>query len=339
MHILTEIDGRMIAIDTISGIFDHSERCMAQIEMDRNPPVALHPELREYALSLLRESTPLYLLRFKCATWAKQKWSNQVGDSQYRFQLSSHDSSSLYRTIASERGILQRTLAEDNLDRWFQNSKPVPPSPLLSTSCLHYQAHAPPATDRFEIIIVMPEMKEAAWKYAHKKQVLMDLTFGFCSARSLLLILLAFGDNGEGIPIAFIIFTARDSAKAVHADYNTAVLTRLLGIYKDTMGLNSLGESLIFAVGNTDNDPRERSALTTHWPDISLLLCIFHIWQAWRNKLNRSLAPIPKGTDRQSVRSRLGKFLSTLLKDISEYNEARKLYHEEVEYWTKLGKK
>ena len=182
-------------------------------------------------------------------------------------------------------------------------------------------------------------MKEATWKYAHKKQVLMDLTFGFCSAHSLLLILLAFRDNGEGISIAFIIFTAQDSAKAVHADYNTAVLTRLLGIYKDTMGLNSLGESLIFAVSNTDNDPRERSALTTHWPDISLLLCIFHIWQAWRNKLNRSLAPILKGTDCQSVCSWLGKFLLTLLKDISEYNEARKLYHEEVEYWTKLGKK
>ena len=121
-------NSHMIAIDTISGIFDHSERCMAQIEMDWNPPVALHPELREYALFLLRESTPLYLLRFKCATWAEQKWSNQVGDSQYRFQLSSHDSSFLYRTIASERGILQRTLAEDNLDRWFWNSKPVPPS-------------------------------------------------------------------------------------------------------------------------------------------------------------------------------------------------------------------
>jgi hypothetical protein len=96
------------------------------------------------------------------------------------------------------------------------------------------------------MIIVTPEMKAAAWQFGHHKQVLMDLTFGFFSAQALLLILMALDDNGKGIPIAFILFTARDTDKATHADYNTTLLTGLLGIYKAKMGMNDLGESFNF---------------------------------------------------------------------------------------------
>ncbi|KAF6743082.1 hypothetical protein DFP72DRAFT_1080829 [Ephemerocybe angulata] len=226
--------GNMIAIDEISGILDHSEACSNQIEMDRNPTVPLNAELRDHALALLRKHVPVSLLQSECAAWADEKWPSGIP--------------------AQELGISQRTSAEENLDKWFRRDKPQPPSPILTESCFHYQAHIKPVSDRFEIIISTPEMKESAWKYGHNQQVLMDLTFGFSSARALLVILLVLNSENTGIPICFIIFTARDTAKATHADYDTQILTDLLERFKKSMGTNNLGEAFNIAVANTDND-------------------------------------------------------------------------------------
>ena len=329
----------MIAIDEISGILDHTDACKEQIEMDRNPRVPLCPELRDFALCLLRKSTPLSLLRSECTTWAENRYPGITGNKTHRYRLTTHDSSSLYRTVARECGIPQRSAAEENLNKWFRHDKPQPPSPLLSASCLHYQAHEKPKTERFEIILSTLEMQEAAWKFGHKKQVLMDLTFGICSARALLVILMASNNDGKGIPICFMMFTARETAKATHADYNTALLNRLLGIFKAKMGRNDQNEELDIKVGLTDNDVRERAALSLNWTGTFLLLCIFHIWQAWRNALNRSLRAVSQGDTRQAVRKRLGSLLMSLLKDITSHDEARILYEEEVTYWKRIERK
>ena len=182
-------------------------------------------------------------------------------------------------------------------------------------------------------------MQAAAWKYGHRQQVLMDLTFGVCSARALLVILMAIDDSGSGIPICFMLFTARESAKAAHADYDTAILDRLLQLFKKGMGTNELGERFDIKIGNTDNDIHERTALTSNFPGIFLLLCIFHVWQAWRNGLNRYLHGIPMGEARKSVRQRLAKFLMKLLKDIPDYTDAITLYNTEIQYWNSLQAK
>ena len=163
------VDGRLLAIDKISGILDHSDECNSQIKMERDPQLSLHQELREYALGLLRKNTPLSLLRAECSAWAEQKWLGSAGNNFARHKLTTHDTSSLCRTISRERGVPQRTAAEDNLDLWFRKEKSQPPSPLLTKACLHYQAHRFPETDRFEIILSTPEMRAAAWKFGHKK--------------------------------------------------------------------------------------------------------------------------------------------------------------------------
>jgi len=76
------------------------------------------------------------------------------------------------------------------------------------------------------------EMRTAAWKYGHQKQVLMDLTFGVCLACALLVILVALDKTEKGILICFILFTAWESAWAMHVDYNLALLTQLLGLFQ-----------------------------------------------------------------------------------------------------------
>jgi hypothetical protein len=35
----------------------------------------------------------------------------------------------------------------------------------------------------------------------------------------------------------------------------------------------------------TDCDYKERKALIEVWPDIHLILCLFHVFQSWKNKL------------------------------------------------------
>ncbi|KAJ7799023.1 hypothetical protein B0H14DRAFT_3886261 [Mycena olivaceomarginata] len=178
-------DGQLIAIDHISGVLDHSPACEDIIEMSRNPRVGLHPELREYALSLLRKKAPISLIRSECATWAKEKWGSSPGDSSFRYILTPHDSTSLYRSYAAECNISQRSAAEDNLDRWFNSTSPQPPSADFSAALIHYQPHLPPATDRFVLILATPDMQAAAWQFGHNKLVIMDLTFNVCSARVL----------------------------------------------------------------------------------------------------------------------------------------------------------
>ena len=93
------IEGHLVAIDEISGIFDHTEDCTAQIEMDRNLHVPLHQKLHIYALSLLRKNTPLSLLCLECSQWADEKWGKQPGNIHAWFCLTIHDTSSLYHTI------------------------------------------------------------------------------------------------------------------------------------------------------------------------------------------------------------------------------------------------
>jgi len=152
-HIFTLTDGRLLAIDEISGILDHSDECNFQIEMERDTRLPLNQELREYALGLLRKNSLLSLLCPECSAWAEQKWPGSAGDNFSRHKLTTHDTSSLYRTISRERGTPQRTAAEDNLDLWFRKEKSQPPSPALTDACLHYQPHRFPETDRFEIIL------------------------------------------------------------------------------------------------------------------------------------------------------------------------------------------
>ncbi|KAK6988928.1 hypothetical protein R3P38DRAFT_2803880 [Favolaschia claudopus] len=262
-------------------------------------------------------------------------WGTQAGDSLYRFTLSPYETTSLYRTIAQESGIPQRSSPENNLDLWCRAENSSPPDPRLAASCLSYTHLIPGHSERFSIILLTPEQRLLAWKYGHKKQMLMDLTFGVCA---LLAILMVLDDQQKGFPVGFMLFTAKKDAKAVHADYNKELLADLLQKWKEGMGKNEEGESFDVKVAATDNNTRERFGLRQNWPEVLLLLCIFHVWQAWRNGLNKYLRAIPKGPDRRSVRTRLAKFLMRLLKEIDIYEDAINAYKTELEDFKKLGR-
>jgi hypothetical protein len=103
------------------------------------------------------------------------------------------------------------------------------------------------------------------------------------------MILMTIDNHYKGIPIAYMIFTAHTDAKAIHVDYNTALMEKLIRLYINSMGMNLCGKQFCPSVAITDYDKRKCRALMMHFPKITLLICLFHIWQAWQNALNKNL--------------------------------------------------
>ncbi|KAI4517100.1 hypothetical protein K525DRAFT_211665, partial [Schizophyllum commune Loenen D] len=315
--------GAVVMIYLIGGILDHTDECNDIQELPRTPRLPLETGLRNYALSLLRENTPPSLIRIKVQQRAIELFGNDIGTTQHRYHLTANEFTSLRRSVNQERGIPQRCSVTDNLDAWFGTGNPRPPCAALSDALVYYKPRFEHEKyGRFEIILSTPEQRAAAVNLAHKQQLFMDLTFGVCSSRFLVLILLARTPDGKGLPIATMLFTALPDAKAVHASYDTAIITKLLTKFRDVIGITADNSVFTPAVVMTDNDAREQKALTTVWPNVHLMVCIFHIWQAWRNKLTLALASVPKGPDRQEIRGEIAQLLMRLIREINTHDAA-----------------
>ncbi|KAF7307997.1 hypothetical protein MKEN_01161400 [Mycena kentingensis (nom. inval.)] len=328
----------LLTVDEIVGHLSHSPECLALDTMDKSPRIPLEPRLRDYLLVELESGVPLAKIKEKARIWATKNLGGGAGNGSHRFILNTGDMSSLYRTQARMRGILRQP-PEHNLDLWFRSVNPQPPDPRLSLACLSYKPHIAGKTERLSMIFSTPEQQALAWRYGHKRHMLVDLTFGFCSGRLLLLVLMALDDNGRGIPVSLIIFSAKQHTKAVHSDYNTTLLTDVIREYKEAMGRNAAGEAFEVTVGTTDNDTRERNALRAIFPGILLLLCMFHVWQAWRNALNRFLRIISDADNRKTTRQRLAGFAYRLLKNTSVYADAIAAYNTEIRYFEGIGRR
>lgn len=64
----------LLTIDEVVGDFTHSAECLNVVTMERNPRVHPHPELREYALALIRDRVPPPQLKQHCRDWSQNKW-------------------------------------------------------------------------------------------------------------------------------------------------------------------------------------------------------------------------------------------------------------------------
>jgi hypothetical protein len=196
-----------------------------------------------------------------CQEWAIECWGQVPENDMHHYMLQDHNSTSMYRTLASSTSITPRSSAEQNLDLWFQAVALNAPSPGLKKALLYYQPHVEGKSNHFVLIFATPQQQEAAWKFGHNNQMLFDGIFGVCSTWALLFILMAIYDHNKGIPIMFFLFMAKPKAHAVHSDYNGELLAELLGYYKNAMGTRA-GKSFNIKVAITDNDPHEQQALS-----------------------------------------------------------------------------
>jgi hypothetical protein len=172
---------------------------------------------------------------------------------------------------------------------------------------------------RFVLILAVPIMHKCTWQFAHGRQLLANITFRFSSAQANLLILMAINDCYKGMPIAYIIFTTHADTKAIHVNYDTALMEKLISLYIKGLGTNSHSGQFCPSIAVTNYNKCKQYALVIHFPNFMLLICLFHIWQAWHNTLNKHLWSVPKGKDQQHVCKCLATFSLQLLKEVTDY--------------------
>ncbi|KAI1781670.1 hypothetical protein LXA43DRAFT_977973 [Ganoderma leucocontextum] len=260
----------------ICGYFEHNQGCKSAF-LARIPPIPLHPSVFAHALKQLQIGAQLTDIEaenrrmFQASQYPGQPRS--IRESSYRWLIRKSDTRSLYRQFNRLRGIHTATAAHLNIDDWLDTTSPAY-NPAFADAVFHYSPRAT-KNERFEVCIATADMRNAAWRYAHGSQLILDGTFGLCDRKLLLFILMATDEKGRGVPLAFLLFSAPSGNQQTSSGYNTEVLTRLLGHWRESLG-DQDGHPFAPRVAITDTDLKERGALLKVFEDIWLLLCKFH---------------------------------------------------------------
>ncbi|KAI1783380.1 hypothetical protein LXA43DRAFT_977164 [Ganoderma leucocontextum] len=260
----------------ICGYFEHNQGCKSAF-LARIPPIPLHPSVFAHALKQLQIGVQLTDIEaenrrmFQASQYPGQPRS--IRESSYRWLIRKSDTRSLYRQFNRLRGIHTATAAHLNIDDWLDTTSPAY-NPAFTNTVFHYSPRAT-KNEHFEVCISTADMRNAAWRYAHGSQLILDGTFGLCDRKLLLFILMATDEKGRGVPLVFLLFSAPSGNQQTSLGYNTEVLTRLLGHWRELLG-DQDGHPFTPRVAITDTDLKERGALLKVFEDIWLLLCKFH---------------------------------------------------------------
>ena len=173
-----------------------------------------------------------------------------------------------------------------NINQWL-NSKSPSYNKTFASTVFHYSACAEKG-DHFEVCIVTKEMCNAAAKYGHDSQIILDGTFGVCNQKVLLFIIMAIDEEYRGIPLTFFLFSAPSGNVQTSSGYNTEILTKLLHTWKKDMERHQEGP-FTPCVAITDTDLKEHGMLVNVFPDIWLLICKFHLRQSWHNHCTHTM--------------------------------------------------
>jgi hypothetical protein len=274
----------------IRGSFEHNKECRDAL-LSRIPALPLHPAVYQIALTQLAEGVSLTDIQAKNrALIASQGYGVESTDPhewKYRYLLGRSDTRSLYRQYSRLHGIKVTEKPHVNVHEWLDPTSPQY-NKTLASAVFHYQARAE-KSERLEVCVSTDEMKNAAWKYAHQSQIVLDGTFGVCDKRLLLFILMGIDENRRGVPLAFLFFSAPSGNQQTSSGYDTAILTKLLQQWKAMLKHFRSSKPFSPLVGITDTDLKERGALLAVFAGIILLICKFHLRQSWRNHRNKTI--------------------------------------------------
>lgn len=158
-----------------------------------------------------------------------------LSHSPYRWLLGQKDTWSLYRQFHRLQGVKLKEEAHINIHEWPDPSS-LRYNEALCNAIFHYSPWLSKG-EQFKVCIAMEEVvKEAAWKYAHLSQILLDGTFGICNAKIFLFIIMAVDEQNRGVPLAFLMFSTLSENQRTAAGCNTDVLAHLLGKWKESLG-------------------------------------------------------------------------------------------------------
>ena len=313
----------------IRGYVEHNDVCF-RAEVANHPRVPIHPEVSEWALKQLEQGATMHtvlqtnLKLYKTPNGYKSQPAEAgLALSRWRWALDPADSRALYRQQQRMQGISTIEPAHVNIHQWLDSASPRA-IPELVEAVQHYAARQA-KDDRFELVISTKTMQDAAWNYCHHKQLILDGTFGICNSKVLLFIAMGVDKENRGVPVAFFLFSAPTENKQTSSGYDTAILAKLIGKWRDSLGSRNHSTFEPF-VAITDTDTRERGALQQVWPSIWEILCKFHLRQCWRNHRNAFLRG--KDASLARVKARLRE-LEQALVDTRIYHDAIQLISDE----------
>ncbi|EKM52561.1 uncharacterized protein PHACADRAFT_31058 [Phanerochaete carnosa HHB-10118-sp] len=279
---------------SIRGYLEHNQECK-DAHITWYPPQSVHPEVFKVALAQLKcgaditEVQETNLCMAQAHTYPGKPSVGDFSKSAYHWILRAGDNRSLYCQFNWMHGVCTTTAAHVNIDEWLSPDSPQY-NRALANAVFHYRAQTT-CEERLKVCIATSEMREAAWKYAHCSQIILDGTFGVCNRKMLLFIVMGIDEEGRGILLAFLLFSAPTKNKQTSARYDAEILTELLREWKLAPRTKN-GEAVTVHAAITDTDLMEQNALAAVFDNIWLLICKFHLRQSFRNHCNRVL----KGT-------------------------------------------
>ncbi|CAB4476296.1 unnamed protein product [Rhizophagus irregularis] len=202
-----------------------------------------------------------------------------------RFLLSNQDLINICNSMTKDIwGLDKRKAEEINIAKFFGlNSR----DHELIEATVYYKPRRE-LNDRFILVLATKNQRDLAWKFGHQKILHMDGTFGISNKKILLFTLLILDNQKRGIPIGYLLFSAAGDAQRTSSSYNNLILKELLLHYKNKLEQEN-GCKFTPKVAITDCDHKERHTLIEVWPNIHLILCLFHVLQNWENKLKTVL--------------------------------------------------
>ncbi|KAI0682094.1 hypothetical protein BC835DRAFT_1311668 [Cytidiella melzeri] len=308
-------DSKMSVVTRVLAYLEHNDKCRTA-ELDKIPAIPLHEHVVEVALRQLGNGAGYAAATYMLAptmsdnlsssrinviqstninmlthlAYRGQSPANALATINHRYNILPSDFSRLYRQhYCKAFSIDIKIAAEHNVDNWL-NPDSTHFKPDLHKSVFQYSARASEG-ERLKISISTPEMKDAAWAFCHKKQLVLDGMFGLCTSRLLVWIALGVDESGHGLPVAMFLFSAPSGNRATHAGYDTNILAELLSGWKSWLGERH-GERFTPYAAITDTDFKERGALLRVWSDLILLLSKYldyllttwmprELWSSW----------------------------------------------------------
>ncbi|GAA6001577.1 hypothetical protein JCM5350_003857, partial [Sporobolomyces pararoseus] len=308
-HLEVRSSRQTSTITQIAGHVNHNAACN-EAQVTRFPEIPVHPHVYEDLASLLEYGADLTGLQVRNTEMIRSrayrdmdKNDPKLNQYHYRYELLPDDYSTVYRKYYRSIGLDPKKPAEQNIDAWLDPNSPTYHREFAAAVASYTARSA--TSDRMELVFCTDEMVENSWKYGHGKQIVMDGTFGVCSSKILLFIVLGINERGEGEPLAFIVFSAPSDNKHTAAGYDSSILQKLLRNWKARVERRSDGREFLPKTAITDTDHKERFALSTVFKGILLRLCRFHLKQCLKNKMNQLLPPKAKSPETSRLRKKM----------------------------------
>ncbi|KAJ9097952.1 hypothetical protein QFC20_006082 [Naganishia adeliensis] len=226
-----------IATSKIVHVLIYANHNCEKALMVRLPAVPLHTSVYHHALIEVRSGVKFPVIRERNGERIEQGSPLYIGINEpnrnsHRYEIKAYDSVTLYRKyyLSLGVGLDPRQQAHVVMHRWMTPGNPGY-NEQIALNVPHFESLAV-GQERFEAVIITEQMREAAWRFGHRQQMILDGTFGVSQERLLCFILMVVDQNYRGVPVGFILFTPLAEHLATHGSYDADVLVRLLQAWK-----------------------------------------------------------------------------------------------------------